>query len=106
MPNLILQLQMLLATLSALLHLLPEDGRTKAAEIVDMVAKALAAGGAVAANVDDLSVKLAVVRTEIESLATSGKQLTADDLDTAMSRVRAASAAFRAALETAEASPT
>lgn len=36
-------------------------------------------------------------------MAAAGRALTADELDVAMARVRAASSAFRAALKTAEA---
>jgi hypothetical protein len=103
MLNLMLQLQMLLAALSAFLPLVPTDNRARAAEILDMAAKALAAGGAVASNLDDLAQKLADVRAEVESMAASNRTLTGDDLDKAMARVRTASAAFRAALEHAAA---
>jgi hypothetical protein len=104
MLNLLLQLQLLLAALSAFLPLVPEEHRVRAAEILDIAAKALGAGGAVASNVDDLAVKLAAIRAEIETMAASGRSVSVEQLDAAMVRVRAASAAFRAALETAEAS--
>lgn len=45
MLNLMMQLQMLLAALSAFLPLVPEGQRQRAAEILDMAAGALAAGG-------------------------------------------------------------
>ncbi len=102
MLNLMLQLQMLLTALSVFLPLVPADNRTRAADILDMAAKALAAGGAVAANLDDLAKKLADVRAEVEAMAAAGRRVTGEDLDVAMTRVRAASAAFRAAIETAE----
>jgi hypothetical protein len=102
MLNMILQLQMLLAALSAFLPLVPGESRTRASEILDIAAKALAAGGSVAANVDDLAVKLASIRAEVETMAKAGRQVTGAELDAAMARVRAASAAFRSALETAE----
>jgi hypothetical protein len=105
MLNLMLQLQMLLTALSVFLPLVPADSRTRAAEILDMAAKALAAGGAVAANLDDLAKKLADVRAEVEAMAAAGRSVTGEDLDVAMTRVRAASAAFRAAIETAEGAP-
>lgn len=103
MFNLILQLQLLLAALSAFLPLVPEEHRVRAAEILDVAAKALVAGGSVATNLDDLAVKLAGFRAEVEAMAAAGHQVTPDELDAAMARVRTASAAFRAALETAEA---
>lgn len=102
MLNLILQVQMLLAALSAFLPLVPDERRARAAEILDVAAKALAAGGAVAANLDDLAAKLANVRGEVEAMAAAGRAVTADELDAAMGRVRAASGAFRAALAEAE----
>ncbi|MEZ6022912.1 MAG: hypothetical protein R3C16_05750 [Hyphomonadaceae bacterium] len=102
MLNLMLQLQLLLAALSAFLPIVPERHRTRAAEIIDVAARVLAAGNAAAANVDDLAAKLAAIRAEVEAMAVSGHAVTADELDQAMARVRTASAAFRAALETAE----
>ena len=102
MLNMILQLQMLLAALSAFLPLVPSESRTRAGEILDVAARALAAGGSVATNLDDLAVKLASIRGEVEAMAKAGHAVTAAELDAAMARVRAASAGFRAALETAE----
>lgn len=103
MLNLMLQVQMLLAALSAFLPLVPEEHRVRAAEYLDMAARALAAGNAIAVNVGDLAAKLAAVRAEVDAMAASGRAVTADELDSAMVRVRAASAGFRAALEIAEA---
>lgn len=103
MFNLMLQLQMLLAALSAFLPLVPEKQRTRAAEILDVAANALAVGGTVATNIDDLAGKLAGVRAEVEAMAAAGRQVTPEELDDALIRVRTASAAFRAALEIAEA---
>lgn len=103
MLNLMLQLQLLLAALSAFLPLAPPEHRTRAAEIIDIAAKALAAGGSIGANLDDLAAKLSAVRAEVEAMATAGRAVTSEEFDAAMVRVRSASAAFRAALETAEA---
>lgn len=103
MLNLMLQLQLLLAALSAFLPLVPADHRTRAAEIIDIAAKALAAGGSIGANLDDLAAKLSAVRAEVEAMAVAGRAVTSEELDAVMVRVRSASAAFRAALETAEA---
>jgi len=101
--NWIMQLQLLLAALSAFLPLAPSESRERIADVLDTAARALAAGGAIAGNVDDLAVKLAAVRAEVEAMVAAGRQVTADELDVAMARVRAASANFRTALETAEA---
>jgi hypothetical protein len=103
MLNLVLQLQLLLAALSAVLPLVPDAHRARAGEILDVAAKVLAAGGSVAGNVDDLAQKLASIRAEVEAMAAAGRTVSESELDAAMARVRAASAAFRAALETAEA---
>lgn len=102
MQTLMLQVQMLLAALSAFLPLVPAATRVRAAEILDLAAKALAALGSIGANFDDLARRLAAVRAEIEAMAAAGREVSADELDAAMGRVRTASAAFRAALATAE----
>jgi len=98
MSNLMLQVQLLLAALSALLPLVPDEHRDRAAEILDLAARALAAGGVVRVNLDDLAAKLADVRREVEAMAAAGRAVSADELDAAMVRVRSASAAFRTAL--------
>lgn len=58
MCNLMLQLQLLLAALSAFLPLVPDDYRGRAGEILNVAAQAHSAGGAIAANVDDLAASL------------------------------------------------
>ena len=68
MLNFLLQLQLLLAALSAFLPLVPEEHRVRAGEILDVVAKVLSAGGSIASNVDDLAVKLAAIRAEVEAM--------------------------------------
>ncbi|MGQ0533436.1 MAG: hypothetical protein ACT4OF_12205, partial [Caulobacteraceae bacterium] len=88
MLNLLLQLQLLLAALSAFLPLVPEAQRVRAAEILDVAAKALAIGGSVATNVDDLAAKLAAIRAEVEAMAAAGHAVSAAELDAAMTRVR------------------
>jgi hypothetical protein len=103
MYNLMLQLQLLLAALSAFLPLVPDEYRNRAGEILDVAAKALTVGGVVGTNIDDLAVKLAAIRADVEAMAASGAMVTLEQLDAAMARVRTASAAFRAALQTAEA---
>jgi hypothetical protein len=103
MLNLLLQLQLLLAALSAFLPLVPEEHRSRAGEILDVVAKVLSAGGLIASNADDLAVKLAAIRAEVEAMAAAERTVSVEQLDAAMDRVRAASVAFRTALQTAEA---
>lgn len=98
MLNWIMQLQLLLTALSAFLPLAPGAYRERIAEVLDIAAKALAAGGAVAANIDDLAIKLAAIRAEVEAMAASGRAVTTEELDVAMMRVRTASASFREAL--------
>ncbi|MGE0597064.1 MAG: hypothetical protein AB7P07_11920 [Hyphomonadaceae bacterium] len=101
MQSLLLQLQLLLAALSAFLPLVPNEARERAADFLDLAADALAASGSVAANLDDLAQKLAGIRAEIEAMVNAGRRVSPEELDAAMQRVRVASAAFRAALETA-----
>jgi plasmid maintenance system antidote protein VapI len=105
MSNFLLQLQLLLAALSALLLLLPNTLRTRASEILDVAGKALSLGGTLSVSAEDLARRLAVIRAEIEAMATARHMVTADELDAAMARVSAASSAFREALQTAEAGP-
>jgi plasmid maintenance system antidote protein VapI len=103
MNSFLLQLQLLLAALSALLPLLPDGLRARAGEILDVAGKALSLGGALSTGAEELAQKLAVVRAEIEAMAAARHTLTADELDAAMARVNTASSAFRQALQTAEA---
>jgi len=103
MSNFLIQLQLLLAALSALLPLLPDTLRARAGEILDVAGKALSLGGALSAGAEDLAQKLGAVRAEIEAMAAARHTVTADELDAAMMRVGAASSAFREALQTAEA---
>ena len=55
------------------------------------------------ANLNDLAAKLAAIRAEGEAMASAGRAVSGEELEASMARVRTASAAFRAALETAEA---
>lgn len=103
MLNWIMQIQLLLTAISALLPFAPDRYRARIAEILSIAGQALAAGGAVAANIDDLAAKLAAIRTEVEAMAQAGHAVSEAELDAAMARVRTASAAFRSALEHAEA---
>ena len=103
MSSLILQLQLLLASLSALLPLTPAPVRASLGAVLGIAAKALSFSEAAVGPLDDLANKLAAVRAEIEAMAAAGRDATPDELDAAIARVHAASDAFRVALETAEA---
>jgi putative hemolysin len=105
MSNFLLQLQRLLAALSALLPLLPDALRTRAGEILDVAGKALSLGGALSTGGEELAQKLASIRAEVEAMAAARHTVTADELDAAMARVSAASSASREAVQTAEAGP-
>ncbi|MBC7770548.1 MAG: hypothetical protein H7124_17340 [Phycisphaerales bacterium] len=97
MNKIVFQVQLLLAALSALLPLVPVSHRGRVAEILQVAASALSFGGALAGNIDDLSVKLAAIRAEVEEMAAAGREIGAAELDAAMTRVRIASADFRGA---------
>ncbi|MFZ2030011.1 MAG: hypothetical protein WAU68_06880 [Vitreimonas sp.] len=103
MSNFLLQLQLLLSVLSTLLPLLPDALRARAGEILDIAGKALSLGDVLSTGAEDLAQKLAAIRAEIEAMAAARHAVTADELDAAMARVSAASAALREALQTAEA---
>jgi hypothetical protein len=105
MSNFLLQLQLLLAALSALLPLLPDTLRTRAGEILDVAGKALSLGGVLSASGEELAQKLTAIRAEVEAMAAARHGVTPDERDAAMARVSAASSAFREALQTAEAGP-
>lgn len=101
MSRLILQAQLLLTAISALLPLLPQRHQARAGQILGAVGSALAAGSAIAANAEDLSEKLASIRREIETIVADGRAIDAAVLDAAMTRLRAASAVFRDAIAAA-----
>lgn len=98
MTKIVLQVQLLLAALSALLPLVPESHRGRVGEILEVAARALSFGGVLTTNFDDLSAKLAAIRAEVEAMAAEGREVSGAELDAAMLRVRTASASFRAAL--------
>ena len=97
MHALILQLQLLLAALGALLPLIPEASRAKIAGLFDLAGQALRVGDAASAHADDLARKLAAIRADVETMAAAGLAVTPDRLDEAFERVAAASRAFRQA---------
>ena len=97
MHALILQLQLLLAALGALLPLVPEASRTRIAGLFDLAGQALRIGDAAASQADDLALKLAAIRADVERMAGAGVTVTPDRIDEAFARVAAASRAFRLA---------
>ena len=97
MPALILQLQLLLAALGALLPLVPDAQRARLGALFELAGKALSLGAAAAPHVDDLARKLARVRADVEAMAAEGRPVSPDRLDEAFARVTAASRAFREA---------
>lgn len=97
MHALILQLQLLLAALGALLPLVPEASRAKLAALFELAAQALLLGDRAASAAGDLAHKLARIRADVEAMAAEGRALTPDRIDEAWARVDAASRAFRAA---------
>jgi hypothetical protein len=96
MHGFILQIQLLLSALSAVLPLAPVNKRAQLAQILQTIASALALGEAAAETSKDLAVKFAALRAEIEHVAALSASARADELEAAFERVRAASAAFRA----------
>jgi hypothetical protein len=101
MSSVILQLQLLLGALSALLPLVPAATRISLGAILDVASKALSIGESAAGDLTALAQKLAAVRAEVEAMAAAGRDATPDELDAAIARIHAASDAFHAALETA-----
>jgi hypothetical protein len=99
MHTLILQMQMLLAAVAAISPLAPEALRPKLVAVFKLIGEALSAVDAGGAALERLAPKLSRIRREVESLAESGKPISADALDAALTRVSAASAAFRRAAQ-------
>lgn len=97
MSNVIIQAQMLLSALSAVLSLIEGGERGRAGQLLEAAAEALSAAVAAARNIDDLAEKISAIRAEVEAMASAGRAASADELDAALTRVRRASAAFRAA---------
>lgn len=93
MEKLISQMQAVLTVLTAILPLAPAKNRTAIADALEAVAAALKLGDIAVAAASDLADKFAVLRAETEAMTLVGE----GELETAFERVRAASAAFRAA---------
>lgn len=92
---------LLLAALSALLSLAPEQHRARAAEILDAIADVTKSAVSVSNQAGDFADKLAALRADIDAMNERG--VTVADMDKALARLRTASAVFRAASETAAA---
>jgi hypothetical protein len=97
-----LHIDLLLAALSALLPLVPDKHRARAGDVLHVVSDVTNAAASIGDHAADLAAKLAALRAEVDAMGA----VSASDMDQALTRVREASAAFRAALETAAASPT
>jgi len=67
------------------------------AGLFDLAGQALRIGDHAAAQADDLALKLAAIRADVETMAATGKPVTPDRIDEAFARVTAASRAFRLA---------
>lgn len=98
MQKIMLQVQLLLAALSALAPLVPAEHRGRVAEILKIAADALAFTGALSAGADTIAHKLAAVRADVEAMAAAGRGVSDAALVSAVARMRAASADLRAAL--------
>ncbi len=86
MLNVIAQLEMLIAAISAFLPLIPEEQRDRATRFLSLAARGLSAGAHAAANLEDLADKLALIRAEVEAMAEAGASVSAAQLDAAMER--------------------
>ncbi|MBI1187735.1 MAG: hypothetical protein GC206_10485 [Alphaproteobacteria bacterium] len=102
MAALILQTQLLLAALSAFLPLIAPESRARAAALLDIAAKALAAAASVAEDATDLAHRLAAMRLEIEAMAAAGRPVSPAEVDALRARLDAARTAFLDALAAAE----
>ena len=78
-------------------QLLPDASRTRIAGLFDLAGQVLRIGDRAVAEADDLAVKLAAIRADVETMAAAGVPLTPDRVDEAFARVAAASRAFRLA---------
>lgn len=100
----VLQLDLLLAAVSALLPLVPAQHRDRAADILDAARDAANAAAAIGAHLGDLSQNLAGLRSEIDAMG--DRAVTSEDMDRALLGASEASATFREALEIAPAPTT
>ena len=97
-----LQLQMLLAALSAFLPLVAERETRSSRRDSRRRRQSARRWRFGRYELDDLALKLSDIRAEVEAMVAAGRAATPEELDASMARVRSASAAFRSALRTAE----
>ncbi len=97
MQGFILQVQLLLAALSAVLPLAPAGNRAHLAHVLETIAAALKLGQSAVEAGDNLAANFAALRGEVERMAALSAHASPDELETAFERVRSASAAFRSA---------
>jgi hypothetical protein len=97
MQTFIIQVQLLLAALSAVLPLAPEGNRAQLAHVLESVAAALKLGESALHSAESLAAKLSALRREVERMAAVSPHASAEDLESVFERVRNASTEFRAA---------
>jgi hypothetical protein len=102
MDAFILQIQLLLAALSAVLPLAPARSRAQLGHVLETIAAALKLGEAAAGAAEELAQKFARLHAEVTQMAALSTHVSAEELDAAFERVRAASAAFRGAAGSAQ----
>lgn len=96
---LVFQLQALLGALNLLIGLAPAATRGRLVEVLDLARVALAAVDAGAEAIGPAVDRLRTLRAEVEAMVEEGRPVSADLVDAALTRVAAASAAFRAAAD-------
>jgi hypothetical protein len=92
-----IQVQLLLAALSAALPLAPAGNRAQLADVLETIATALKLGESAMDSAESLAARFAAPRGEVERMAAVSPHASPDELEMAFERVRSASAAFRAA---------
>lgn len=93
----IIQAQLLLGALAAILPLAPAGNRAQLAHVLETIAAALKIGESAMDSAESLAVKFAALRGEVERMAAVTPHASPDELEAAFERVRSASASFRAA---------
>lgn len=97
MHGFVIQVQLLLAALSAVLPLAPARNRAQLAHVLETIAAALKLGETALDSAESLASKFASLRGEVERMAALSPHASPDELEAAFERVRSASATFRAA---------
>lgn len=99
MLTLLLQLQMLLSAVVAVLQASPLDQKPRVHAVLAAVGEALRFGAAAGEGAQALAVRIGALRRELEALGARETPLRAEEVDAVLARVRSASEAFRAAVE-------